>query len=392
MRELTMEMAKQKALGPPGYDLSIVHSALQLGPKCGVAYDEATHASAPPQPAPPDACSGTCIYVDPSKGIDKAGSGSITSPLKTIAAGVAAARKAAAPPATVVLRGGTHWQKESLVLTQADSGLTLRSYSGESATVSGGVPLTGLNWKPHDQTAGRNIWVADVTAAEPRLSKIPGLRLDGERVQIARHPNGDPERQGKHTFPSGWNAGAVSWLPGHAASLDLVNSAMQVLVTEPSRAEAYAVYPYYAIGLGGLCNDLFTPNASFWCNPRNPRDGLHGVWNGSGGLTYNSSMLPLDAISSANMSHAQAHVWSGTGWASQIWSVGSHDPASKTITWGRGGFQDARASPEGEEWYIENVFELLDGRCETLLTFLQRGKQPFWQQNDYFAKTGSGQT
>ncbi len=46
------------------------------------------------------------------------------------------------------------------------------------------------------------------------------------------------------------------------------HSATQVLVTEPSRAEAYAVYPYYAIGLGGLCNDLFTPNASFWCNPR----------------------------------------------------------------------------------------------------------------------------
>jgi hypothetical protein len=28
-------------------------------------------------------------------------------------------------------------------------------------------------------------------------------------------------------------------------------SAEQVLVTEPSRAEAYAVYPYYQIGIGG---------------------------------------------------------------------------------------------------------------------------------------------
>jgi hypothetical protein len=90
------------------------------------------------------------------------------------------------------------------------------------------------------------------------------------------------------------------------------------------------------------------------CGGRNPRDGLHGVWNGSGGLTYNSSMLP-PAASGANMSHAQAHVWSGTGWASQIWAVGSHDASAKTIVWSKGGFQDARASPAGAEWYIENV-------------------------------------
>ena len=51
-------------------------------------------------------------------------------------------------------------------------------------------------------------------------------------------------------------------------------SAEQVLVTEPSRAEAYAVYPYYQIGIGGLCNGLFEPNVSVWCNPRNQRDGL----------------------------------------------------------------------------------------------------------------------
>jgi hypothetical protein len=223
MRELTIEMAKVKGLGPPGYDLSIVHSALQLGSKCGVAYDADSRTAARDQrPAPPDVCTGTCVYVDPSKGADKGSSGAIGSPFKTIAAAVAAARKAAAPPATVVLRGGTHWLSETLVLTPADSGLSLRSYSGENVTVSGGVPLSSLEWKPHDRTAGRNIWVADM--AHLGLSRIPGLRLDGERVQLARHPNGDPERQGKHTFPSGWNSGAVSWLPGHAASLDLVNS------------------------------------------------------------------------------------------------------------------------------------------------------------------------
>ena len=97
-----------------------------------------------------------------------------------------------------------------------------------------------------------------------------------------------------------------------------------------------------------------------WLHYRNPRDGLHGVWNGSGGLVYNSTMLP-PAVSGANMSHAQAHVWSGTGWASQIWAVGSHDAYAKSIVWSKGGFQDARASPEGAEWYIENVRLTISG-------------------------------
>ena len=41
-------------------------------------------------------------------------------------------------------------------------------------------------------------------------------------------------------------------------------------------------------------------------------DGLHGVWNGTGGLVYNGSMLPATAMS-ANLSHARAHVWSVSG-------------------------------------------------------------------------------
>lgn len=223
MRQLTMDMAKSQQLGPPGYDLSIVHSALQLGPKCGVTYNTASsYATTTREQVALESCSGTCVYVDPAKGDDKTNSGAIGSPFKTIAAGIASVRKAASPPATVVLRAGTHWLNETLVLTPADSGLTLRTYPGETATVSGGAPLSNLEWKPHDQTEGRNIWVADMK--QFALSRVPGLRLNGARVQLARHPNGDPERQGKHTFPSGWNSEAVSWLPGQAASLDLVNS------------------------------------------------------------------------------------------------------------------------------------------------------------------------
>ena len=48
-----------------------------------------------------------------------------------------------------------------------------------------------------------------------------------------------------------------------------------------------------------------------------------------------------------------ASCWQGTGWASQIWEVDSHDPSTHTIRWTKGGFQDARASSSGAEWYLE---------------------------------------
>ena len=43
-----------------------------------------------------------------------------------------------------------------------------------------------------------------------------------------------------------------------------------------------------------------------------------------------------------------------------MYAVAENDPSTKTFKWTHGGFQDARASNDGAEWYIENVFEYLD--------------------------------
>ena len=165
IRRFTMEMARKRALGPPGYDLSTVHDALQLGTKCGVAFSPSL-APPTPRPAAPqggtgglarpaDVCTGACTYVDPTKGDDEA-AGTLDAPLETVAAGVAAARRAAAP-ASVVLRGGTHWLTATLTLTPRDSGLTIRGYAGERAVINGGVPLNNLSWAPHTPQPG--VWV-----------------------------------------------------------------------------------------------------------------------------------------------------------------------------------------------------------------------------------------
>ena len=69
--------------------------------------------------------------------------------------------------------------------------------------------------------------------------------------------------------------------------------------------------------IGGLCNTVpFTPNVSFWCNPRNPRDGARGMWNGSGGLRYNASVFSGAVAGQGrwtNLSRGVAHVWHDGG-------------------------------------------------------------------------------
>ena len=84
-------------------------------------------------------------------------------------------------------------------------------------------------------------------------------------------------------------------------------------------------------------------------NPRNPRDGVSGQWNGTGGLVYNSTV----AMPTATWTdRAVVQLWSGSHWASQMFYVDSHEPASTsaaggggggTIKYTNGGFQDARA-------------------------------------------------
>jgi hypothetical protein len=49
----------------------------------------------------------------------------------------------------VVLRGGTHFLKETIVVTPRHSHTRLMAYPGEAPVVSGGTPLTNLQWKPY---------------------------------------------------------------------------------------------------------------------------------------------------------------------------------------------------------------------------------------------------
>jgi hypothetical protein len=88
--------------------------------------------------------------VDPKKGSDSTKSGAEATPFATIAAALAALRKAGPKPKTMILRGGVHYLAETVVLTPLDSGITISGYpSGEEeAWISGGVGMKDLSRLP----------------------------------------------------------------------------------------------------------------------------------------------------------------------------------------------------------------------------------------------------
>ncbi|MGX7671184.1 Ig-like domain-containing protein [Plantactinospora sp. DSM 117369] len=119
-------------------------------------------------------------------------------PLATLAAARDAVRrrKRSHPltrPLEVVLRGGTYYLPEPLVLTPEDSGtaecpIVWRSAPGERAVISGGRPITG-RW-----TRGADgVW--STRLATPWSFRT--LFVNGRRETLARFPNPDPEQPGR---------------------------------------------------------------------------------------------------------------------------------------------------------------------------------------------------
>jgi len=153
MRKLAYAYGKQ--LIPRMGNFESLYYALDLNdPSCklelnGTATDPATATAVVPRAELP---AGRKIFVHPTSGDDLA-AGAMDSPLRTIQEAIDRAARAEPTPA-VVLRGGVHYLKDTLVLTAAHSGLEMIGYPGESTTVSGGTPLTDLQWKPYNVTPG----------------------------------------------------------------------------------------------------------------------------------------------------------------------------------------------------------------------------------------------
>ena len=148
MRKLAYKYGKQ--LIPRKGEFESLYYALDLNdPDCpGVVLNGSDHSktSSIANPLP----EGLKFFVHPISGHDS-NPGTIKSPFRTIQAALDRAALVNPTPA-VVLRQGVHYIADTLVLTPEHSGLHLLGYPGEKATVSGGVELTDLSWKPYNMT------------------------------------------------------------------------------------------------------------------------------------------------------------------------------------------------------------------------------------------------
>ena len=195
------------------------------------------------------------------------------------------------------------------------------------------------------------------------ITKIYGLRVNGQRGIRARYPNGNPETDG-----FGSELKPLSYLPSNLPSNP--NILIETTSTEVERYSSNtSPWPKYSIGIGGNCAG-FEPDISFWC--------AHG-YSITSGLTYNKSILPNAPYS--NWTDVIVQVWRASHWASWMFEVDADKTMQEreekeqrefnlgkddgngandvnTIYFGRGGFQGARGG-SGEEFYIENsIFEL----------------------------------
>jgi hypothetical protein len=120
---------------------------------------------------------------------DDTNPGSIERPFATLHRAQQAARQA---PGNIVLRGGTYYLKEPLILTEEDSGTrktqkVIQSYRDEIAILSGGTQLRDLDW----QSSGNGLFQAKV----PEDLQTEELFVNGQRQILARYPNVTPSAQ-----------------------------------------------------------------------------------------------------------------------------------------------------------------------------------------------------
>ena len=139
-----------------------LHDALQLSTLCSMPFVPVASVAAPLLEELVPVVGRPALFVDAAKGSDS-NAGTLAKPFLTIASALNASRQTPhgivdAP--IIQLRAGTFNLDRTLVLSAADSGLTIAAYQGEEAVLSGGVHLTDLKWTK--STANPKIWVSPV--------------------------------------------------------------------------------------------------------------------------------------------------------------------------------------------------------------------------------------
>ena len=367
----------------PAAQQRAIRDALQLVGLCNATTDwlPATMTAAGSGSSSGGAGSKRQVYVDAGRGNDGSGTGALQAPFRTVGRALAASRAPAhgvADAPTITLRGGTYHMADTAVLTPADSGLTLAAFAGEKPTLSGGVPLDGLEWAPlplpHNRLSGDHAaWRAAVDASALPAG-IPALQIGGARMTRARFPNANPELD---LFPAGYipvapkgaaAATATAWMAPRYNGTECTDRAecgKAADVKQPAPAsEWHGMYQDYIVGVGGAC-DVYDPPYSPWC----ASSAFYGErW---GGMHYRrpAGIVPGDgdlphAPYAASTEKPVVHTWRPGHWYTWMFEVNGTTAGGRNLTFGRGGNQGGEGADAGAEWWIENVAEELDAPGE----------------------------
>lgn len=355
-----------KALLPERGDFVSVFDALQLAALCGDTRPRAPggRRGAVGGAQPPVPRAALSVHADAVRGSDS-GAGTPDDPVRSLGAAIDRARRLRAgsrAPLDVVLANGTYELNETLVLGPADSFTSIRAAPGAAPVVSGGAALpNGTVWTP----CGGDECVAPGTVVTrlPReiLARLPpgrpSLFVGGGRSVLARFPNGNPETQGMNTpADTGYvPASGAAWAPPRPTGpAEVVN------VTSPVRNGSQ--FPAYEVGVGGPAA-VFDPPVSVWAL-RSPRHGAtYVVPSGlSSAVLANRTWRPGAEVG------AVVHTFQENFWGSWQFVVESRGTAAAgrnaTLSWKRGGFQEARGGRSGGPWYVEGVLDELDAPGE----------------------------
>ena len=101
--------------------------------------------------------------------------------------------------------------RDTITLTERDSGLTVSAFGDEKVEVSGGRHLEALKWQAHPSKPG--VYTVDLSG-EDLPHGVPALHygdaMDRQRATLARYPNANVETD---LFPKGYITEKTAWSP-----------------------------------------------------------------------------------------------------------------------------------------------------------------------------------
>jgi hypothetical protein len=275
-------------------------------------------------------------------------------PFQSLPRGVAACRVAlpSSLNCTLLLNDAAPFiLTETLLLGAADSGLAIVALPSSSPVVSGATSILSSAWSPFDVSNGRNIWRTQVPTGSG--ATVPeALYVAGRRFPRARYPNELIDWE-TDRVPDGYT-NASAWHTPRTAP-----PAVFVPFPEANRPfDAY--FPNWNWARGGIAFGNFEPPEGYWI-AQSPPAGQ--TWTVPSGMNYTIQQWSPRAAT-WDVSNAIVKVFHGEYWGSWAFKIMTHDAQEGSITFGTGGYQEARGWNFGGALYVENVRQELDAPRE----------------------------